>query len=77
MRRHYLRSVVIAIAVCWSARSRSCLGSRSAPARTRRRGRRRRRRRRLANVDNVILFIGDGMGPNHVQVGRQLNGGTL
>ena len=26
---------------------------------------------------NVILFIGDGMGPNHVQVGRMLNGGSL
>ena len=31
----------------------------------------------FANVDNVIVFIGDGMGPNHVQVGRQLNGGAL
>jgi alkaline phosphatase len=31
----------------------------------------------FAGVDNVILFIGDGMGPNHVQVGRQLNGGAL
>lgn len=31
----------------------------------------------FASVRNVILFIGDGMGPNHVQVGRMLNGGTL
>jgi alkaline phosphatase len=27
----------------------------------------------FANVDNVILFIGDGMGPNHLEVGRQLS----
>jgi len=26
---------------------------------------------------NVILFIGDGMGPNHLEVARQLNGGAL
>lgn len=31
----------------------------------------------FASIRNVILFIGDGMGPNHVQVGRMLNGGAL
>ena len=31
----------------------------------------------FANVDNVILFIGDGMAFDHLEVGRQLSGGSL
>jgi len=31
----------------------------------------------FANVRNVIFFIGDGMGPDHVRVGRMLIGGPL
>ena len=74
MRRHHLRSLSFAIvlAVCaltlvvgvaFSAGpSKAVANGTSSP---------------FANVDNVILFIGDGMGPNHVQVGRMLNGGTL
>ncbi len=27
-------------------------------------------------VDNVILFIGDGMAFDHLEVGRQLDGGS-
>jgi len=31
----------------------------------------------LDGVKNVILFVGDGMGPQHLQLGRGLNGGPL
>jgi alkaline phosphatase len=31
----------------------------------------------FSGVKNVILFIGDGMADAHLQVGRQLNGGSL
>ena len=74
MRRHHLRSLSFAIvlAVCaltlvvgvaFSAGpSKAVANGTSSP---------------FANVDNVILFIGDGMGPNHLEVGKQLNGGSL
>jgi len=31
----------------------------------------------FAGVRNVIVFVGDGMGPSHLQLGRMLNGGAL
>jgi len=70
MRRHYLRSAVIAIALLVGALALVLgvalsagpgkAGAADPPS-------------PFANVDNVIVFIGDGMGPNHVEVGRRLD----
>jgi alkaline phosphatase len=74
MRRHYLRSAIIATALVLCAVALTLAvavvpGDAGAkppspppPA---------------TSPHNVILFIGDGMGPHHVQVGRMLNGGKL
>jgi alkaline phosphatase len=70
MRRHYLRSSILAVVLVLCATAlvlgvafsagpgKAAAGESPSP---------------FADVDNVILFIGDGMGLNHQEVGRQLS----
>ena len=70
MRRHYLRSSIIAAAVilCAAALVLGAAGG-PGPGEAAANG----ATSPFADVDNVILFIGDGMGLNHQEVGRQLS----
>ena len=75
MRRHYVRSAILAtvllvvavaltLGVALSAGPGKAAANGTPPP-------------DFSGVKNVILFIGDGMGPEEMQLGRSLNGGGL
>ena len=67
------RRVAIVLAAIIGERDRRSRSSqRRRPA-----GRRGPRRRRARRPKNVILFIGDGMGPEQVEIGRRVKGAPL
>jgi len=74
MRRHYLRSALLFIVMALGALALAAgVALTSGPDKAAANG----QSSPFAGVKNVILFIGDGMGPNHLEVGRELSGGSL